>query len=196
MKPDDTFPVESLLRLPQRLVVRTANYMARFGDLVGRGSVEPRAYLEAYLELCSGSLDDIGECLKPRYQEDAARQFPITQVQVVLRPERGDIRVPIPIEVFDRFGDDAVVVLSTNGLVRQFDPNAPLRPQRTLGAEQHVRIEPSEIRCDQRSRPEMKIYGVAPLVRGGDRYEALVWGALTANPKVRFPVATIELTIA
>jgi hypothetical protein len=196
MKPDDISPVEQLLRLQQRLVVRTAGYMARVGDLVARGSVEPRAYLEAYLELWSGGLDDVGDSLKPRRQEDAARQFPIAQVHVELRPERGDIGFPIPIEVFDRFGDGAVILLSTNGLVRQFDPTAPLRPQLTLGAEQHVRIAPKEIRCDQRSRPEMKIYGVAPLVRGGDRYEALVWGALKGQPKVRFPVATIELTIA
>ncbi|MDX2169756.1 MAG: hypothetical protein SF182_21985 [Deltaproteobacteria bacterium] len=182
--------------MQRRFAIRTATYVARVGDLVARGSVEPRPYLEAYLAWWSGGLDDLGDSLPPPRGQTRAREFPLMHVQFELRPERGDVRFAVPVEVFDRHGDAAVVVLSTHGLVRRFDPRAPLRPQLTLAPELHVRIDPNEVRCDTRTLPELKIYGVDALVRGGDCYEGLVWGALKHDQTVRFPVAAFELTIA
>jgi hypothetical protein len=187
---------QSLFRLQQRWVLRTANYMARVGDLVARGSVEPRPYIEAYLALWSGGLDDLGDSLPPPRGQTSAREFPVMHVQLDVRAERGDVRFAVPVEVFDRYGDDTVVLLSTHGLVRRFDPAAPLRPQLTLAPERHLRIAPDRVTCLQRERPELKIYGITGLVRGGDSYEGTVWGTLERDPKLRFPVATFELTIA
>jgi hypothetical protein len=185
-----------VLRLQQRLVARTANYLNDLGDLVAQGSVEPRAYIDEYFRWWSGGLEEVGDWLRPRDTSTPRDCSMVTTLQLEMRPERGDVGFKVPVEVFDRLGDETTIVLSTNGLLQRFDPAEPLRPVITLAPEQNVRIWPNEVTCATRDAPELKIYGVSSLIRSGQRFEGLVWGAPKTTPAQRFLVAAVDLTIA
>ncbi len=188
--------VDDLFRLQQRLTIRTADYFGRLANLAGQGSVEPRAYIEAYFGWISGGLQEIGDTVSPRARtQRALDELPVTRWSYEMRPERGDLPFKVPVEIFNTCGDHEVVRLSTDGLIRAFDPQRPLQPVVALGAIQNVDVAPHEVRCDTRTTAELKVFGVKSLVAPDERYEGLIWGSLRSDPTIRFVVAAIEILI-
>lgn len=184
-----------VLRLQHHVVARTSNYFQRLGDLASQGSIEPREYIKESFSLLSGVLEEVADWWKPKSELDPRRHLlPVSNIKYQMRPERGDFRFEVPVEVFDEHGEKAEIFLSTDGLVRTFDPKHPLRPALTLAPEQNVRVEPAKVTRNQRRSAELKVFGVRSIVTATETYEGVVWGRTKAAPK-RFPVALIELTI-
>lgn len=198
---DDARPGPDLFRLQQRLVVRTSNYLRRLGGLAAQGSVEPREYIEEAFDLWSGMLEEVGDWLKPRPQRNPDQAHcPLTVGRIRARAERVDCAFTVPDELFEGYGDDAVLRLWSDGLIRMFDPADPLRAAVTLAPRHNVDVFPSEIRRHERSTPALKLYGIAGLVAPQERYHGLVWGtfraargAASAAADRRFPVAALEI---
>jgi len=184
-----------LLRLPQRLVVRTSDYLQQLADLAGQGSVEPRDYIESTFGLWSGVLAEIGDSLNPEPQRDFGELSPVPVVSYKLRRERGDITLDVPIEVFQRCGEDAVLQLSTDGLIRTYDPRHPLRPALALARDQNVRVLPDRIRLAQRNQVTLKVFGLPATTAANDTFQGVVWGATQSKPNDRFPVIVVVVTV-
>jgi hypothetical protein len=197
----------NLLRLQHHMVERTSNYFVQLGNLAAQGSIEPREYIQEFFGLWSGILEEFGDWLKPRSELEPRRhvlpvaqikyypeKHPVSRVNHKMRSERGDFRFRVPVEVFDTYGETAEIELSTDGLVRTFDPKKPLRPALTLAPEQNVRIQPAKVRRDMRYLPEYKVFGVSSIVAPQETYEGVVWGTIKGR-KGRFPVALIALEI-
>lgn len=183
-----------LLQLQHHLIAHTSYYVQRLSDLAGQGAIEPREYIEEYFKLWSNCLDEIGDWWKPKREiEPREGLYPVSRIRYRMRAEKGDFRFEVPLEVFDRHREARYIHLSTDGLVRTFDPGKPLRQPVTLAPEQNVRVQPAKVTRTQR-RPEYKIFGVSSIVSQAETYEGIVWGA-TGPREPRFPVSMIQLEV-
>jgi hypothetical protein len=181
-----------LVQLQHHVVAHTSEYFRRLSELAAQGSIEPRAYVEEYFGLWANVLDEIGDWWKPK-RVLAPREELVSKVSRTMRPEKGDFRFEVPIEVFDRHRDAKFIYLSTDGLVRTFDPKKRLREAVTLSPEQNVRVHPTRVTRTGRWAA-YKVFAAESIVMKKETYQGVVWGS-TSPKGTRFPVAMIELKI-
>lgn len=217
-KPSSTRTIEweEWLRLQQRLVRRTSEYLQGLGELVGQGSLEPREYIEQSAKAWAAVVGDVGDWIKP------GSDVPLDNSQALVsyvtaglsRGGSRAIKIEVPAHLFHPRDQDVVVRLTTDGLIRRFDPRSLARPALVLEPERHLRLaltseasgptagaggilqerEGLDVSRDQRSFVELKVYDLPDTINANEVYEGVVWGEVLGREQ-RVPVAVVALTI-
>lgn len=176
--------------------MRTSEYLQALGELAAQGSFEPGEYIGESAKLWSNVVGEIGDWMKP----ESGRLDPplglisLCRGKVKARSGTRPVTIDLPVEVFAQEADDAVILLSTDGLLRRFEPRSAGRPVLLLEPERNLRLHPNQVSKGHPRSVELKVFDVPDTILAGEVYEGLVWGTVVSDGR-RLPVAAVEVTI-
>lgn len=191
-KPEEHRPDGYLnwLALQRSFLARIAGYYREVGELVGKGSMEPREWIEGGANFWGDVIADMGDWLR---RESGEQLRPTTEWLPRLRKEikpgrpTSFVGIEVPTECFpDQDGADPEITLLIDGLSR-VGGGAALEPV------QNLKFAPATVK---RSSPhsELRLFDLPASLRPGDVYATLVW-AKWADGTTKGPIAAIEIAI-
>jgi hypothetical protein len=185
--------LRSWLALQQSLLSRVAGYYREAGQLVAKGSMEPREWFDGGANFWADVVGDVGDWVR-REGGEQLRPTAEWMARVHQQVRHGKLTAAVPIEVpMEAFpgqdgGDPGVHLV----LINEFEEGL-----RRVGAGDGVLLEYARYlkfsnQPVKRSQPrcELKLFDLPASLRPGDVYAGVVWAKETKRP-----IAAVEIEI-